>query len=249
MNTQSWDRIARGASADPGPATDVVSYGPNGPTDRAVRLIGDVKGKRVLELGCGGAQASIAFAKQGATAIAIDASEDQLANAKRRAEVEEVKVEFHGCDVADLAFLRADSIDLVFSAHALDEVDDINRVFRQVHRVLRHHANFVFSTRHPFTTIIGLDTPSAGRSASGTAALPLGNLVITRSYFDTEPLTTDVDGEPIVTYPRTIAEVFAALGRAGFDVDAIVEPTPDTASDGPTDVPNTLIWRARKEGV
>ena len=47
------------------------------------------------------------------------------------------KVELHDSDLADIAFVRADSIDLTFSSYAFDTVDDLNRVFRQVHRVLR----------------------------------------------------------------------------------------------------------------
>jgi cyclopropane fatty-acyl-phospholipid synthase-like methyltransferase len=42
-----------------------VSYGPDIPNERAYRLLGNVEGKRVLELGCGGEQASIALAHQG----------------------------------------------------------------------------------------------------------------------------------------------------------------------------------------
>jgi hypothetical protein len=43
----------------------VVSYGPDIPNERAYRLLGNVEGKRVLELGCDGEQASIALAHQG----------------------------------------------------------------------------------------------------------------------------------------------------------------------------------------
>ena len=43
----------------------VVSYGRDIPNERAYRLLGNVEGKRVLELGCGGEQASIALAHQG----------------------------------------------------------------------------------------------------------------------------------------------------------------------------------------
>ena len=50
---------------------------------------------------------------------------------------EEVRVELRQGDVADLAFLRADSIDVAFSAYAFDDVEDLARVFRQVHRVLK----------------------------------------------------------------------------------------------------------------
>ena len=59
-NTESWDLIATRGPADQ--PTDVVWYGPEGPTEREMRLLGDVAGKRVLDLGCGTGQASIVFA-------------------------------------------------------------------------------------------------------------------------------------------------------------------------------------------
>jgi hypothetical protein len=43
-----------------------VSYGPDIPNERAYRLLGNVEGKRVLNLGCGGEQASIALGHRAA---------------------------------------------------------------------------------------------------------------------------------------------------------------------------------------
>ena len=127
----------------------MAHYGPDIPTEAELRLLGDLRGKRVLELGCGGGQCSIAFAKQGATAIGVDFSAAQLAFGRRLCDEEDVRVELRQGDMADLAFLRADSIDLVFSAYAFRYVEDLNRVFRQVHRVLKVGAPLVFSLPHP----------------------------------------------------------------------------------------------------
>src|SRR5690349_12996080 len=87
-NTSAWDSLAPTDAA--APPLDTVSYGPEMPGERELRLLGDVKGKRVLELGCGTGQAAIVLARKGAHAIAIDASARQLAAARRFAEREEV---------------------------------------------------------------------------------------------------------------------------------------------------------------
>src|SRR6266480_1444811 len=154
----AWDAHARWYQGRASLPTDVVHYGGDIGTEADFRLCGDVKGKRVLELGCGGAQCSIAFAKQGAHAIGVDFSAEQLAFAKRLCDREGVKVELHHGDLADLAFVRADGIDAVFSAYAFGFVEDLNRVFRQVHRVLKTEAPLVFSVPHPAYDMIDDDS-------------------------------------------------------------------------------------------
>lgn len=227
-NIESWDRIAaRQSGGDP--QTDTVIYGPDGPAERDLRLIGNVKGKRVLELGCGTGQAAVTLAKQGATVIAVDASAVQLAHARSLMERAEVRIEWHETDLADLAFLRADSIDVALSVFALGEVDDLSRLFRQVHRVLRPAGAFVFSYDHPMAL-----------ARSGDSS---------RSYSDESPLTVQRDGEPITLYPRTISEVFTELGRAGFRVEVLTEPPPAPNTLLSVTTPSTIVWRARKEGA
>src|SRR3954471_5614311 len=214
-------------------AADVARYGPDIQTEAELKLCGNVEGKRVLELGAG-AQAAIAFAKQGAHAIGVDSSSERLAELRGQADDAEVKIELHESDLADIAFVRADSIDLVFSAYAFDDVDDLNRVFRQVHRVLRQEAPLVFSVSHPAYAMI-----------DDTAEDPL---LVRRSYFE-----RSTAGEKP---HRTISELFTGLVRSNFRVDTILEPSP--APSGPRSrewrdafkyVPRTLIIRARKEGI
>jgi SAM-dependent methyltransferase len=232
-------------TADANPA---VAYGPDAPTEQELRLLGDLKGKRLLELGCGAGGAAVAFARHGAAVTAVDASSAHLKTARALADRAEVRVEWHEGDLADLAFLRADSVDVVFSAHAIGEVDDIGRVFRQVHRVLKPHGAFVFSYDHPLALSVTREaSPSAGANAS--PELPLGNLELRRSYFDDTPIMVDGGDGPVKIYPRTISSVFMGLNRAGFRVEVLAEPPPQGGADQQPAVPPTIVWRARKEGA
>jgi SAM-dependent methyltransferase len=239
-NSEAWDRIAaRGSGARAG---DVVQFGADLPTEADLRLCGDVKGKRAVDLGCGTGENAVALARQGAHVIAIDAAPGPLAVGKRLAEANEVRVEWHRGDAADLAFLRADSIDLALATDLLAEVEDVDRLFRQVHRVLRPGCAFVFSYAHPMALAIGRDD-------IGPGVLPLGRMEVRRSYFEPGPLMARRDGEDVTLWPRTVGDVFAALHRAGYRVDALLEPEPIRSSDpGPAN-PTTIVWRARKEGV
>jgi len=221
---------------------DTVSYGPDIANDRIFRLLGNLEGKRVLELGCGGGQAAIAMAKAGAKVISIDPSSSRIDRVRALAEQEETKVELRQGDLADLAGVRADTIDAVVSIYSLATVDDPDRVYRQVHRVLSRECPLVLSVPHPALAMVD---PAA-----------TDPLKITRYYWERAPRdweTPDIAGQD---FPRTVSEIFTSLSRANFRVDTILEPEPDPTSAHSHQwapvmawVPSTLIVRARKEGI
>jgi SAM-dependent methyltransferase len=217
--------------------TDVVWYGPDGPTEHDLRILGDAVGKRVLDLGCGAGQASVVLARKGATVIAVDSSVEMLERARYLAARAKARVEWHHGDIAELAFLRAESIDLAVSVYALGEVDDLGRVLRQVHRVLKNRAPFVFSYEHPLALCVGREVPTS----PSTPIQP----VVRIPYFSDDPITAERNGEPIKLHVRTVSDVFQQVTRSGFRVEVLAEPRlgPDPI------VPRTIIWRARKEGI
>jgi SAM-dependent methyltransferase len=229
--------------ASPGGAelpTDVVSYGADIPREDALKLLGSVEGKRILDLGCGNGHNAIALARQGAKVIGVDESSDQVAAARAACEREGVRVELHHAPLAELAFLRADTIDGAVSAFGLASVEDVDRVFRQVHRVLRPEMAFVVSLPHPAFAVIDPEDPERR---------------VQRSYWDMAPIAADEPDRPHDVH-RTISALFTSLGRANFRVDTVLEPEPSERgprssrwSDVMAFLPATLIVRARKLGI
>lgn len=238
-NAFAWDQFATAYQARANLPTDIATYGPGVGTEADFRLLGDLRGKRVLDLGCGGAQSSIAFAKAGATAIGVDASAQQLAHARRLCEAEGVRVDLHHEDLADLPFVRANSVDLVFSAWAFGFIEDLSRVFRQVQRVLRPGSPLVFSLPHPAWHLI-----------DEAAADPLA---VRRSYYDRKPIDWFWDGTEFTSYQHTLEDLFMGLNRAGLRLDNVLEPMPRpdaatwTSLDAARVVPRALVLRARKD--
>ena len=237
----TWDRYAAAYQAAAHLPTDVVNYGPDIPTEADLRLLGDLKAKRVMDLGSGGGQSTIAFARHGAIATGVDFSTEQIAFARRLAETHGVKAEFRVGDLADLAFLRGDSVDAVFSANAFSYVEDLGRVFRQVHRVLKVGAPLVFSLTHPARQMIDEDAEQP--------------LLVRHSYFDRSAMMREQGDVTLTEYPHSFADLAMGLIRSSYHVEAILEPEP--VSSGPRSafwreayryVPRTIIFKARKEG-
>lgn len=234
----AWTPFSVAAPAGTALPDDSVTYGPGIPREVDLRLLGDVSGKRVLDLGCGAGHNAVALARAGARTIAVDESAEQIGHARVAADAADVRVELHHAPLAELAFLRADTIDAAICIGALTAVADIGRVFRQLHRVLRPEHAAVITVPHPTFALVdpGDEEP----------------LRIRRSAFDTEPFTPDDPRHG--TFARSIGALFTELGRAGFRVDHLLEPAP-VDRGGPhwspamEQVPATLILRVRKEGL
>ena len=146
---QLWTRYTTSGESGQQRPTTSVEFGPGNVEGIDRRLLGEVANMRILELGAGSGHSSIALAKQGAKVVAVDPENSEAEMIRAAAEVAEVHVEVHNEALADLAFLQADSFDAVISIHSLAAVDDVGRVFRQVHRVLKSERPLIFSLPHP----------------------------------------------------------------------------------------------------
>jgi SAM-dependent methyltransferase len=235
-----WHRYTT-ARQTPGDTGSVVVYGAELPTEADLKLLGTVEGARILDLGCGTGRNAVALAQAGAKVLAVDPSAELLGAARDRCDAAEVRVELHQAELAELAFLRSDSIDAAISVMALGSVDDLARVFRQVHRVLKPEAPLVCSVPHPAFAMLDPTAPDPLR--------------IVHAYDDNAPRPWELDGNEVVDRPRTFADLFTTFQRSNFRVDQVIEPT----ASGPTGrnpnyadvmrtVPATLLLRARKQG-
>jgi len=196
-----------------------VDFGPGLGPDVERRLIGEVQGRRILDLGCGQGHTAVGLAIRGARVIAIDDDVAQLGAARALASQHEVTIEFHQAQPAELAFLAADHVDVAIAVTSLSFVNDLNRVFRQAHRVIGPGGHFVISVPHP-------------------AAL-------TTDPNDADRVTAAWDHRDAIgdRFVHTAESIVTALTRANFAVDQLLERR-DRAL-----MPATLVVRARKLGV
>jgi SAM-dependent methyltransferase len=210
-----WDATAADYQAEHGRFLGDADFvwGPEGLRESTARLLGDLAGRRILEVGCGAAQCSRWLAEQGAEPVATDLSGQQLTAARELNARTGLAVPLVLADAQRLPFADA-SFDLACSAYgAVPFVADSAGVMREVARVLRPGGQWVFSTTHPFRWCF-LDDPG-----------PRG-LVVDSSYFDRRAYV-EQDGTGTATYVehhRTMGDRVREIRSAGLHVEDIVEP-------------------------
>ena len=110
----------------------------------AYHLVGDVRGRHVLDLGCGSGQNASILAARGAYVSAMDISPELLELAMRRTTLDGFGTQVTPvCGSAHAIPLPDASVDVVFGNAILHHLD-LNLTAREVHRVLKPGGRAVF---------------------------------------------------------------------------------------------------------
>lgn len=129
-------------------STDDVHYAYNYPGEKELNLLGLVKNKKVIEVGCGRGENSIALTKMGAIVWGIDMSEEMLIHAREKSRKNGTEIGFHRMLAEEVGQLNG-SFDIAVSAYVLDYINDAKQVFKGVSKILNLEGVFVFSYCHP----------------------------------------------------------------------------------------------------
>jgi SAM-dependent methyltransferase len=190
---------------------------PEWPALRA--LLPDLRGRKVLDLGCGyGWFCRWAREAGAAEVLGIDVSGKMLARA--RADTVDAAISYQRADLEGVE-LPQGAFDLVYSSLAVHYIEDMGRLMAQVYRSLVPGGSLVFSTEHP---IFSAPTkPQWTLDAEGRKIWPLNN------YLDEGPRTTDWLAPGVIRHHRTIATTVNLLLRAGFAISHLEEWGPSEA--------------------
>jgi SAM-dependent methyltransferase len=214
-NRRWWDAAAPAYLAEHGADLGEVDFlwCPEGVREAEAHLLGDVAGRRVLEVGCGSAPCARWLRTRGADVVALDLSAGMLARAAQLNRATGVAVPLLQADASHLPFADG-AFDVVFSAFGgLPFVSDVEQALREVARVLRPGGRFAASVNHPFRWPFP-DSPDPAQ------------LRIVSSYFDRTPyVETDDHGTAVyVEHHRTVGDWVRAVVGAGLVLSDLVEP-------------------------
>lgn len=214
-NRAWWDTAADSYQAEHGAflRDDGFVWCPEGLDEQLAGLLGDVDGRRVLEVGCGAAQCSRWLTGRGASVAGIDLSAAQLRHSASIDRRLGTRVSVLVAEASALPFGN-ERFDIACSAYgALPFVADAAAVQREVARVLRPGGRWVFSVTHPVRWTLDDDAGPDG-------------LVVRHSYFDRVPyVEQDEHGNPTyVEHHRTLGDWVRAITGSGLRLDDLIEP-------------------------
>lgn len=181
-------------------------------------MMPDLKGKRVLDLGCGFGEHCKLFIDSGAEkVVGLDISLKMLEVARR--ENSDPKIEYVHMPMEDIAQI-SESFDVVVSSLALHYVEDFAGVVKNIYALLNTDGVFIFSQEHPMVTCHSGGSRWTRDENGEKIHVNLSNYGIEGE----REATWFVDH--VKVYHRTFSTIVNTLLDAGFSIENMVEPLP-----------------------
>lgn len=212
-------------------------------------MLPDLRGKKVLDIGCGMGQHAKQYSHMGAEfVLGIDISKKMLEYAKEHNSAKNITYEKMAFE--DISGLF-DRFDLVTSSLAFDYAENLDELMSNVYNLMKEDACFIFSMSHPMATAWDGEYPRYTRTESGV------RLYANISNYMVEGKRTVkwvVDNYEL--YHRTFSSIINSVVKAGFMIeecresnisDEMREEYPSMFG-GTIHRPDFVFFRCRKAG-
>lgn len=210
-----------------------------------LRLLADVSGKKILDLGCGEGGYARELRRRNAKVVAIDCAEYSVRHAEKLSKEESLSIQFYQRNSNDLYGIESESFDVVLCSMMLMDCEDLEGTIAEVRRVLKPNGKLFASVLHPCFT-----GQKIGREGKG-----INRKVIVEDYFNPTEYTQPLPGGNIevVWRHRTIEEYVKLFVKHNFSIRDLNEarPTSEEASKSVpiawlNKVPLFLFWEVEK---
>ena len=218
-------------------------------------LMGDVKGKTLLDAGCGEGYLSRYYAKRGATTTGVDISPRLIERAEALTD-SSLGVTYEVGDICNLEQVDDAQFDQILCNLVLLNVPCLTEALSEFQRVLRSGGILVFSIVHPAFNFYGPGSWEMGEKNPSTGRRE-GLFFRVDKYTDEKECRRywrtregEKFPEPFSFYHRTISTYIRAILDAGLRIVAVEEPLPSDESeffDRERRVPFFMVFKAVKD--
>jgi SAM-dependent methyltransferase len=222
----AWEAIADGWTERVRTNTDwvrpIILDGPH------LEILGNVRGMRILDAGCGEGRFARMLADLGALVTAVDLSERMIANALQAEGEANPRIDYRRQSMCDLSDFADGSMDAAVAYLSLIDVPDYERAAQEIARVLKPGGQFVFSIVHPCFA-----PPESAWEPRTPGTIPIRDkdklYKKVDNYFPAREIRFKMwPTAPAETlnYHRPLSEYAHALRAAGMRITDIHEPYP-----------------------
>jgi len=190
-----------------------------------LKVIGNVKGREILDVGCGNGSLARILARMGNRVTGVDGSPGIIEHAKAREDAEPLGVKYFASDAADLSMFAANSFDLVTTCMALMDMPDAAGAIHELGRVVRRSGRCVMLFSHPCFDIPRASSWLVETGFGRTPSITL-RLERYREVFSEWLRWSDKVDYEMLAYHRPLSWYFRAIRDAGLAVTMLDEPEP-----------------------
>lgn len=177
----------------------------------------DLKGKKVLDLGCGyGWHCRYAVQMGAAEVLGIDISKKMIDKAK--ADFPNERITYMACSLDEYNYPE-NTYDLVISNLALHYIKDLEKIYKKVNLTLKKDGCFLFNIEHPVFTA-GVNEDWIYNEEKTPIYWPVDN------YFFPGERETIFLGQKVKKQHHTLTQILNQLLQSGFSIEAIEEAMP-----------------------
>ncbi|QUI21673.1 methyltransferase domain-containing protein [Vallitalea pronyensis] len=219
--SNEWDN----ASKEWIDCVEINHYRKNILIPETLKMLGKVKGKKLIDIGCGEGGYSRLLAEKGACVVGVDYSQELINEAiKRKATYD---IQYYVKDACYLEGIENEYFDLAISTMCLIAFEDLQSAMKELYRVLKPGGECVISILHPCFT--------------------------REDYFSEGAYTESLSqffGKPITFWHKTLSKTINYMIKAGFKLELLSEPILDNKNTNRKDdkfsTPMFLLVKLKK---